>query len=617
MSTIRALIAILPYLAVFILLFTFSYVYGMGKSLLKKVVNRRTVIAALIIAVSMAAISWYIVGKNRYVYFWDYAGYWKSCYSAMNFLFAHPDAFPLLISDSIFKLDYNYLATIPVILPMKLIGSSFRKYVLINTVVYLIPAIFIIFTCCIKLLEKSRALDSGMSASDIYLSDAALPACMILVLTVNVLYFALLVGYIDIAALVPAGLSVLLLCDYAPEKLDRWQVIRDILISLNLLTTFLFRRYFAYFVFGYAAALFIYSAMRIAETGITSGKVKNAVCNLFIIGAAALAILLTVFRPLFIRMLTNSYVEAYSAWDYSLGGKIGFVVHKFGIWTLLLSAAGVIIPVARRKNYAVPVFLAISAITAAGAFFGTQGMGFHHMYIIVVQICILTVIGVFSLAELMKSAKARRICVSVCLLLSVTGTAACFVPAVRRAVSPVTWLFSDEYEPLVRDDIDELHELANYVNSLTAGTEKTVYLLSSGYVLNNEMFYFLDFPEKDQWAINNLCYTAAADLRDGFPASFLSADVIITTDPVDLHLAEGTQEVVRFLAQEVMDKESCIGRHYEEQSQSFDLDNGTKARVYVKQSAFTQDDLQFLADYFTERYPGHEDMFANVILGNG
>ena len=169
MSTIRALIAILPYLAVFILLFTFSYVYGMGKSLLKKVVNRRTVIAALIIAVSMAAISWYIVGKNRYVYFWDYAGYWKNCYSAMNFLFAHPDAFPLLISDSIFKLDYNYLATIPVILPMKLIGSSFRKYVLINTVVYLIPAIFIIFTCCIKLLEKSRALDSGMSASDIYI----------------------------------------------------------------------------------------------------------------------------------------------------------------------------------------------------------------------------------------------------------------------------------------------------------------------------------------------------------------------------------------------------------------------------------------------------------------
>lgn len=612
MSAIRALIAILPYLAAFILLFTFSYVYGMGKTLLKKVINKRTVIAALIIAVSMAAISWHIVGKNRYVYFWDYAGYWKSCYSAMNFLFAHPDAFPLLISDSVRTMEYNYLPTILVLLPMKLIGYSFKEYVLINTVVYMVPTVFIIFSCCVKLLEKKGILGGGE-----YNFKSAMLVCMILVLAVNVLYFALLVGYIDAVSLIPVSLSLLLLCDYAPEKLDKKQVIRDILISLNLITTFLFRRYFAYFVVGYAAALFIYSAMQVAATGIVPGKVKNAVCNLLIIGAVALAILLTVFRPLFIRMLTNNYVEAYSAWDYSLGGKIGFVVHKFGIWTLLLSAAGVIIPVAGRKNYAVPVFLTISAITAAGAFFGTQGMGFHQMYIIVVQICILTVIGIFSLAELMKSAKARRICVSAYLLLSVTGTAACFAPAVRRVVSPVTWLFSDEYEPLVRDDIDKLHELADYVNSLTAGTEKTVYMLSNGYVLNNEMFYFLDFPEKDQWAINNLCYTAAADLRDGFPASFLSADVIVTTDPVDLHLAEGTQEVVRFLAQEVMDKESCIGRHYEEQSQSFDLDNGTKARVYVKQSALTQDNLQFLADYFTKRYPGHEDMFANVILGNG
>ena len=611
MSAIRALIAILPYLAILIVLFTFSCGYGMGKPLLKKVVNRRTVIAALIIAVSMAALSWYIVGKNQYIYFWDHAGYWKRSYWSMNFLFEHPDAFPLLISDSIFKLDYNYLTTILVVLPMKLIGSSFRKHVLINTVVYLIPVIFIIFFCCVKLLEKNGMLDGGK-----YNSGAIMLACMILVLTANALYFAQLVGYIDIAALVPAGLSILLLCDYAPEKLDRGQIVRDILIALNLLATFLFRRYFAYFVVGYAAALFLYSVMRIIDTGITFGKAKNAIFNLLIIGAVALAIMLIVFRPLLVRMLTNNYAEAYAAYDDSLANKLGVIVQKFGVWTLLLSVGGVIIPIVRRKNYAVPVFLAVSAIVSAGTFFGVQSMGLHHLYIIALQVYILAVIGVFSFAELLKNAKARKICVSACLVVSVTGTAACFVPAVRRAASPVTWLFSDEYEPLIRNDIDELRGLADYVNSLTAETDKTVYVLSSGYILNNDMFYSMDFPEKDTCAINNLCPTADADLRDGFPESFLSADIVVTTDPVNLHLTEGTQEVVRFLAQEVMDEESCIGRHYEEQSQSFDLDNGTKARIYIKQSSFSQEDLQFLADYFTERYPGHEDMFANVILGN-
>lgn len=611
MSAIRALIAILPYLAAFIVLFTFSYGYGMGKPLLKKVVNRRTVIAALIIAVSMAAISWYIVGKNRYIYFWDYVDYLKRCYWSMNFLFEHPDAFPLLISDSINKLDYNYLTTIPVILPLKLIGSSFRKYVLINTVVYLIPAVFIIFSCCVKLVEKSGTLDDGK-----YNSGAIMSACMILVLTANALYFALLVGYIDVAALIPAGLSILLLCDYAPEKLDRAQIIRDILIALNLLATFLLRRYFAYFVVGYAAALFIYSVMRIIDTGITFGKARNVILNLLIIGAAALAIMLIAFRPLLMRMLTNNYAEAYAAYDDSLANKLGVIVRKFGVWTLILSAGGVIIPTVRRKNYAVPVFLAVSAIVSAGTFFGVQSMGPHHLYIIAVQIYVLAAMGVFSFAELLKNAKARKICVSACLIVSVTGTAACFVPTVRRAVSPVTWLLSDEYEPLIRNDIDELRGLADYVNSLTAETDKTVYVLSSGYILNESMFYSMDFPERNTCAINNLCHTADADLRDGFPGSFLSADIVVTTDPVDLHLTEGTQEVVRFLAQEVMDEESYIGRHYEEQSQSFDLDNGIKARIYVKQSAFSQEDLQFLADYFTERYPGHEAMFANVILGN-
>ncbi len=64
-----------------------------------------------------------------------------------------------------------------------------------------------------------------------------------------------------------------------------------------------------------------------------------------------------------------------------------------------------------------------------------------------------------------------------------------------------------------------------------------------------------------------------------------------------------------------MSADSVIGRHFVKNDRVFTLENNVKVLIYEKQSDFTQEDLQYMADYFTKIYPGYTHMFADRILG--
>lgn len=88
-----------------------------------------------------------------------------------------------------------------------------------------------------------------------------------------------------------------------------------------------------------------------------------------------------------------------------------------------------------------------------------------------------------------------------------------------------------------------------------------MYVAASGTVLNADILRSADKPVSFE-AVHNLRKTSDVDLRDGFPNGFLDSEIVVTTKPVQLHLAEGTQETVRFLAEEVMNSSSPVGRHF-------------------------------------------------------
>ena len=94
---------------------------------------------------------------------------------------------------------------------------------------------------------------------------------------------------------------MLLLKDYDALSLSREQIKRDVYISSVLLCTFMFRRYFAFYVEGYVSGLVLLSLYSVFAYSGSESKFKlfrNALLNIAVIGLFAFAyILCPSFNP--------------------------------------------------------------------------------------------------------------------------------------------------------------------------------------------------------------------------------------------------------------------------------------------------------------------------------
>lgn len=608
MNVLLTVVFLLALTGVFYTFFAYCYRVGMGGLRWQVAFDRNgwRVFGGFMIGVLLLCV--YLLVQNRFVYYWDYGGYWTMSYTQMKDVFADPvHAFGRLYV-SICDNDYNLLLPTLISLPLQIFGYTFGRYVIVNVLFFFVPLSFILLSLCVKLGSRTEAINSHGLVFE--------AVSLLCVVTFAVFYLAMLKGYVDVACLVPASLVVLLSTDYQPCVLDKRQVSRDLCISGCLLCAFLFRRSFAYFGVGYIVALTVYSVYESVVPGNVSRltRLMKSIANLLIVGGSALAVMYLLFRPMLVHVLTNNYAGQYAGYNAPMSEKVRTVFETFGIWTVTLSAACVVLAFVLKKYRKTASFCAVSMVVAAFAFFRVQNMGIHHVYILAVGFFVTQFLAVLLIGSLFRRRVAVAISVAACLAVSVCGSVNCFFPVARGALAPVSRLFPKEYYPFQRNDITELHRLVNYLNSLTAGTDSRVYIDASGSVLNNSIIDSLDKPYGTS-PLNNQCFTADVDLRDGFPVDFLTARIIVTTDPVQLHLAKGTQEVVRYLSEQVTDPSSPIGRHFTVAPVSFQLDDGVTAHVYVKQSEFEESDLQSLADYFTGYYPGYELLFANRIFG--
>ena len=555
-------------------------------------------------AAGFALCAWLLL-QNQFVYHWDYGGYWVASYEGMQWLFTNPTAMLQDVYRSILQSDYNLILPVLVSLPLRLFGYSFVQYALINYICFLVPVWFVMLAILKKLVKKLDLLRGR---------EGMLPGCiaMLQLVTFSGLYIPMLKGYIDVACLLPASLAVWLFIDFDLTKFNGQTVKRDVLLSLNLLLPFLFRRYFAYFIVGYMVGWCCCAVYRIAVSAEKKRQAALAALgNLAVIGGVALAIMMLFFRPLLLHVLTNNYAQQYAGYDTDLYTKLSLVVERIGLWFLLLGGVAIVLSLATRRLRGITGLCAVSVAVEVPLFFRVQQMDVHHVYIITLQVFLLAALAIYQLYAVLRRG-AGRIVVAALLLGSSFSFLYTFFPACRPILQAGEVLWTNAYDPLRRNDLEQLHDLADYLNSITADTDRTVYTLASGRVLNASTLRSLNLPDS-QPAVNNLLQTADVDLRDGFPTDFLQTSVVVTTDPIQLHLAQGTQEVVRYLAEQVMDSTSLIGRHFEKQECTFTLDDDVKVYVYVKQSEFEAEDLNGLIEYYAACYPDQQTLFADRI----
>lgn len=597
-----------------ILIFSIYLFYGYcffvsgGKQLAREIFNgNQWLFGSTIIAFSLLGLCfvYYTIEQNHFVYYWDYSGYWTLCISQMDAVFAEPlEAFGALVQ-SIKHDEYNLLLPTLLALPLKVFGVTYTHYILIIYVLFLVPTFLIISFAGFRIIATlHQSIKSPFLAwSMIYMFAVFFPR----------FYYPMLRGYVDVACLIPSALLILLITDWNPLVKLKDNLQKNISISLLLILSMLFRRYFAYFVVGFvvgAIALTAYVLIQPENRSCIKASLKNIFLNFLFLGIFSLAILLLFFSEFLFRSISTDYASQYVAYNLPLLDKISGLSSRFGYILIPLILASIAIPIYKNKNARQIIFLSIFSVCVPTFFFGVQRMDQHHSYTITNQIFLLVVIGIFEITALLHF---KRIVFSVLTAVYALNFLTCYIQPIRNFFpDKLQLIFAEQYLPLQRNDITQLQNLKNHLNQLASDSSKSIYVTASGNILNCDILRSLDKPYSLN-AVNNLLPTADIDLRDGFPKEFLSADIIVATNPVQLHAAEGTQEVVRFLNTEVLNQSSPIGKHFQPEN-IFYLDNNTQAIVLFKTSAFDSNDLQYIADYFSSYYPGQSALFYDRIL---
>ena len=544
----------------------------------------------------------YYVCQNHFIYFWDNAGYWNSSINWASDMRQKPivDIFKC-IYNSINYDDYNIFLPTVIGAPLSVFGYKYTTYVIICFVMFLIPAVIVQGLLVVKMIPEGKWNKGWLYVCGVLLA----------VLFPNN-YYAGLRGYIDIGFLVPMSASMYLFIDY---DFRRVVVQRNVAISLTLILAWICRRYVIFFIIGYVVAMLIKAAFAYAQDQ-SKESLKAIFFNFLQIGLVSIVILTVAFTHFFFHALLTNYGAMYSAYDAPLKEKLQSLCTPFGILTLLIIVVAFfgIRNKAQRINF-IALFGLLVATTLT--FWQTQNMGVQHRMLLNLPIFLMCAMNLeyFRLADgkigkhLIFNVIKRYFAMGVCGILMFYNFAKAYSPLLSTKGCGI--YVAERYYPLRRDDISQLELLAEKLNDLTKDTENHIYVAASGGVLNCDLLRKLHLPDSAD-AIPNMYDTHDVDLRDGFPSTFISAEYVVTTDPIDTHLASG-QEVVTYLAQEVMDTDSYIGCHFICIDQ-VELEYGVVAKIYKKQSPFSGEDLMRLKAYYADLYPGCDDIFAERIL---
>jgi len=555
-------------------------------------------VALALIAGGFMAFVCYWPRQDRFVYFWDYAHYWGKSIKRMRFMGENTlsEIFKTLYQ-SINKDDYNNFLPTLLALPLRLLGYSFPRYVVICCTLFLLPSLFVQGLIVVKLARLG-----GRGRGWLYVACVAAALC----LPNN--YYPVFRGYIDVAFLLPMSCAMYLLVDY---DFRRIAPLKNAVIAFLLVLIWVCRRYAVYFVIGYVVALGV-RAVSVLIACKSLKPMKAIVVDFLMIGGISLGLLLLFFRGFFLHALLTDFGQMYSAYNGTIRGKVMELVGTFGGITAALILVSGILCLATGRQVGNCVAMLAMVIIEPLLFWQTQNMGMQHRMLLNVPIQVLCALPLAHWPNAARprgrGALAQRTAAGLCAVAMLSNFAMAFgdfLPATGCGT-----VFSERYAPYRRDDIEALRTLAGKLNALTRGSKRRVYVAASGLVLNSDILKKLNMPQEDN-AVPNMYPTRDVDLRDGFPKNFLKARYVVATDPIQLHLPSG-QEVVSYLSALVQDPDSFLGRHFKPIDE-VTLDQGVVARIYERTEAFTEEDLQQLRDYYTNLYPGHEKLFADRI----
>lgn len=543
--------------------------------------NDKIVVLCMYIVSNVLLLS--ILLKERYVRFWDFAGYWGVSIEVSNQFFDAPLKTLQELYQSINQDEYNRLIPCVIAFPLKILGNSFAMYALIIYNMFVSTTYIAICGCVENLLEKKKQYGNIKIT------------CIILLLT-PAFYLPVLLGYLDAFALCNLGLAYLII---STNYFGTYDVKKSILLAISLLLCVLGRRYFAFAVVGVAFGVIISCIVQIVREQQIS-MVKNIAKNGLVIVLVMGGILFVFFKPFLINSFDGTIAEAYSA--YQTGGfarNYWLLIKYFGVAIILSTIIGCISLVKKSINDF--IVYCISSFVTTYMFYRIQSMGNHHYYLVIIPIMVFGCVGVISLK------KNKMIC-GICLSM-VVGNFVLANVDMRLPVN-IEWIASDQKMlPKVREDIPVLEEITNKLNKYSK-EGKSSYVLASSTTINDDLLRKIYMPDK-LLSIGNMYVSSHVDLRDGFQKDFLKADIVVVANPIQYHLREDSQRVIGLLAEEFIEQKGIY--HNYQHLEDYVLDDNVTVSLYERISDYSEEDLIYLQDLFDKYYKEYPKLFRDRI----
>lgn len=507
--------------------------------------NKNIWIIGSIASVILFAIIFIQLKCTKFVYYWDYVGYYENCLSV---IWHFGQSFTLGIKKVIYTIfydEYNYLAAILPSIPMAIFGKNRIVYTLGITVMYYIPFIFL------YLIFVNRFL-KDIKYKNIWLAISLIP-CMPFLLYLNYM------GYVDIGGLNLAILIYLLVKRKKNEKLNY------VLVGSLLMLMFFFRRWYMFYILAFLITLFIFDLYDFIKNKENIERKKlflEYLKKYLIIGGTMVGIVIITFllnAILFkndttfkidwsnfylIKLLFVNYGELYSAYSRPLSSDLLAIGTRFGYIIMILSIFSIIISIKNKKNIKQILFLTVQTILCFVLFEKTQSHDIHHFLLYVVNI-MLIITYIFSTSSKLYT----KITVSVILLLNLI----CSIPLlytnpVVKALKKCYIVNSINLEALRRDDLEEFDEIDKEIENLSENGTKKIYINASSNIINDSMIYSYDKTIGRNYDTKSyILEVSHVDSRDGLPKSIKDADIIMVTDPDQKHMVDQNQKVISYI----------------------------------------------------------------------
>ena len=568
-----------------------------GKNFIKKNFTKRQIIFFVVAIMAMCVFVAYIISQNKYVYTWDSAGYWTWSYQHMEKLYSTPGLAMEDLWKSIIDTDYNLIIPTIISLPLKIFGFTFTRYVMVNFLMSVIPTLIIAVCLSKKMLDKFRGSMGKMKDWKMCLLTIAVFVFFM------VRFIVLFQGYVDMMLLIPIMLLIGMVIKLDFKTFNKKQAIKFAVMGLILAVTFLLRRYTAFFVVSYVGVVAVVGTIQLRKKNL-----KPVIMSFVVLCMTSLGTMLVFFHGLVFRVLKENYADMYSAYSGTLGENLESLLTRFGIVIIALALIGVIAGIKRKQIRPMMLMMISIIVITVALFFRVQRMDGHHVLTITPPLFVLFLFGLFQLWYLRCTGMRKGAILVVSVLL---GLEPVYVYGNVFVGDGWSYVFGQHYIPLRRSDMEVLYEMRDYLNAINSKDEK-VYVLSSSVEFNWNTLSNLNKPYSE-WAVDGQVMTHDVDLRDGFPTVFLDAQIIVTTNPIQLHLKEGSQEVIRYLAEKVQDPGSYLGDNFERDSRTFTLEDGTEVYIYRKINDLVEKDYDKLFEYFNNYYPDRYEIFGERI----